>query len=91
MLVEEKQMLPLSLLQKKLPSTIKNIRSGGNAVYVIDNDSMGAVLLSYTEYEYLKNIEEVFEFMEISDMVQDRLKDYDASKNISWESVRENV
>jgi len=91
MLVETKQMLPMSLLQKKLPSTIKSVRYSGNAVYVIENNTMEAVLLSYKEYEYLKKIEETFELMEISDMVQNRMANYDASKNIPWEKVREEI
>jgi PHD/YefM family antitoxin component YafN of YafNO toxin-antitoxin module len=91
MLIETKQMLPISILQKKLPKTIKSVNSGGNAVYVVENDTMEAVLLSYKEYEYLKEIEEVFELMEISGIIKDRMKNYDKSKNISWESVRENI
>ncbi|MCL2845701.1 MAG: type II toxin-antitoxin system Phd/YefM family antitoxin [Chitinivibrionia bacterium] len=91
MLVETKQMLPMSLLQKKLPSTIKSVRYSGNAVYVIENNVMEAVLLSYKEYEYLKKIEEAFELMEINDMLQSRMENYDPSKNIPWEKVRENI
>lgn len=91
MLVETKQMLPMSHLQKKLPSTIRNVRHSGNAVYVIENNVMEAVLLSYKEYEYLKEIEDIFERMEISDMLQNRMASYDSSQNIPWENVRENV
>lgn len=88
MLIEAKQMLPMSQLQKTLPRTIRSVRTNGNAFYVIENDAMEAVLLSYKEYEYLKNIAEMFELMEISDMLESRMKNYDKSKNIPWEQVR---
>jgi len=91
MLVETEQMLPVSLLQKRLPKTIKSVHSSGNAVYVVENDTMEAVLLSYKEYEYLKKIEEIFENMEINDMLQDRMKNYDVSNSIPWENVRKDI
>jgi hypothetical protein len=52
---------------------------------------MEAVLLSYDEYEYLKNIEEIFEQFEIKNMVEKRLRKYDLKNNISWEKIREEI
>jgi PHD/YefM family antitoxin component YafN of YafNO toxin-antitoxin module len=52
---------------------------------------MEAVLLSYDEYEYLKNIEEIFEQFEIKNMVEKRLEKYDTKNNISWENIREEI
>jgi hypothetical protein len=52
---------------------------------------MEAVLLSYDEYEYLKNIEIVFEQFEIKNMIDKRLEKYDPRKNISWESLKERI
>ena len=91
MLVDTRQMLPMSQLQKTLPRTIKSVRTNGNAFYVVENNTMEAVLLSYKEYEYLRSIAEMVELMEINDMVQDRMKNYDKSKNIPWEQVRADV
>ena len=91
MLVDTKQMLPVSQLQKTLPRTIRSVRTNGNAFYVVENNTMEAVLLSYKEYEYLRSIAEILELMEINDMVQDRMKNYNKSKNIPWEQVRVDV
>jgi hypothetical protein len=52
---------------------------------------MEEVLLSYDEYEYLKNIEEVFEQSEIKNMIDKRLEKYDPKKNISWEKLKEKL
>ena len=61
MLVDTKQMLPVSQLQKTLPRTIRSVRTNGNAFYVVENNTMEAVLLSYKEYEYLRSIAEILE------------------------------
>jgi len=91
MLVETKQMMPMSQLQRTLPRTIKSVRTNGNAFYVVENNTMEAVLLSYKEYEYLRNIAEMVELMEIGEMIENRMKNYDKSKNIPWEQVRADV
>jgi len=90
MLVETKQMIPITQLQKQLTQTVRNLSNSGEAVYILKNNNMEAVLLSYQEYEYLKEIEEIFEHFEIKNMVDARLKNYNPNKNISWEKIREN-
>ena len=90
MLVETKQMVPITQLQKQLTQTVRNLSNSGKAVYILKNNNMEAVLLSYQEYEYLKEIEEIFEHFEIKNMVDARLKNYNPNKNISWEKIREN-
>jgi PHD/YefM family antitoxin component YafN of YafNO toxin-antitoxin module len=67
------------------------LSDSGKAVYILKNNNMEAVLLSYNEYEYLKNIEEIFEQFEIKDMVEKRSKKYDPKNNISWEKIREEI
>jgi hypothetical protein len=52
---------------------------------------MEAVLLSYHEYEHLKNLEEVFEQYEIKNMIEKRMKGYKPKKNIAWENIKEEV
>ena len=89
MLVETKQMLPITRLQKELTRTVRELSESGDAVYILKNNTMEAVLLSYCEYEYLKNIEEIFEQFEIKNTVETRLGKYDPKNNISWESIRE--
>ena len=60
MLVETKQMIPITRLQKELTQTVRNLSDSGEAIYILKNNNMEAVLLSYQEYEYLKEIQEIF-------------------------------
>ena len=89
MLVETDQMVPNTRLQKELTQTVRDLSDSGKAVYILKNNAMEAVLLSYQEYEYLKNIEEVFEHYEIKNMIENRLKTYNAQNNVSWKEIRE--
>jgi PHD/YefM family antitoxin component YafN of YafNO toxin-antitoxin module len=84
-------MVPITRLQKELTQTVRELSDSGKAVYILKNNNMEAVLLSYDEYEYLKNIEEIFEQFEIKNMVEKRLKKYDPKNNISWEKIREEI
>ena len=89
MLIETDQMVPITRLQKELTQTVRELSASGKAVYILKNNNMEAVLLSYHEYEYLKNIEEVFEQHEIKNMIAKRLKEYKSQNNVSWEEIRE--
>jgi PHD/YefM family antitoxin component YafN of YafNO toxin-antitoxin module len=89
MLIETKQMVPITRLQKELTQTVRELSDSGKAVYILKNNNMEAVLLSYDEYEYLKNIEEIFEQFEIKNIVEKRLRKYDPKNNTSWEKIRE--
>jgi PHD/YefM family antitoxin component YafN of YafNO toxin-antitoxin module len=84
-------MVPITRLQKELTQTVRELSDSGKAVYILKNNNMEAVLLSYDEYEYLKNIEEVFEQFEIKNTVEERLREYDPRNNISWEKIREEI
>jgi PHD/YefM family antitoxin component YafN of YafNO toxin-antitoxin module len=88
-LVETKQMIPITRLQKELTQTVRNLSDSGKAVYILKNNNMEAVLLSYQEYEYLKEIEETFEHFEIKNIIDSRMENYHKSKNVSWEKIRE--
>jgi len=50
---------------------------------------MEAVLLSFKEYEYLKEIEEIYERLEIKNTIDTRMKNYDPKKNKSWKKIKE--
>ena len=91
MLVEPKQMVPITRLQKELTQTVRSLSTSGKAVYILKNNNMEAVLLSYREYEYLKEIEEIYERHEIKNIIENRKKNYDPKNNKSWESIREDV
>jgi len=90
MLIETKQMVPITRLQKELTQTVRNLSDSGKAVYILKNNNMEAVLLSFQEYEYLKKIEEMFEHFEIKNIIDTRIKSYDPSKNVSWKKMKEN-
>lgn len=91
MLVETKQMIPVTRLQKELTRTIRNLSDSGKAVYILDDNNMEAVLLSYQEYEYLKELEDIFERHEIKDMVDTRMEKYNPKDTISWEDVKKGM
>ena len=91
MLVEPKQMVPITRLQKELTQTVRSLSTSGKAVYILKNNNMEAVLLSYREYEHLKEIEEIHERQEIKNIIENRMKNYDPKNNISWENIREDV
>ena len=90
MLVETKQMVPITRLQKELTQTVRNLSDSGEAVYILKNNNMEAVLLSYQEYEYLKEIQEIFEHLEINNVINNRLKNYNPKKNVPWEKIKGN-
>ena len=91
MLAETKQMIPITRLQKELTKTVRELSDSGKAVYILKNNNMEAVLLSFQEYEYLKEIEEIFEQFEIKIDIDSRLKNYDPKNNVPWESIKEDV
>ena len=91
MMVEAKQLMPITRLQKQLTQTVRDLSVSGNPVYILKNNNMEAVLLSYNEYEYLKEIEELFEQTEINNIIQKRKKNYDPKRNISWAEIRDDA
>jgi len=89
MLIETEQMIPITKLQKELTQTVRELSDSGKPVYILKNNNMEAVLLSYSEYDYLKNIADTFEQFQIKNVIEDRMKKYNPKKNISWEAIRE--
>ena len=84
MLVEPKQMVPITRLQKELTQTVRSLSNTGEAVYVLKNNNMEAVLLSFKEYEYLKEIEEIYERYEIKKIIEKRMETYNPKNNVPW-------
>ena len=91
MLVETKQMVPITRLQKELTQMVRNLSDSGEPVYILKNNNMEAVLLSYQEYEYLREIQEIFEHLEIKNIIDTRLENYNPVKNIPWEKIKGKV
>jgi len=54
------------------------------------NNTMEAVIMPFDRYEKLAELEEIEEQKEIYSVVQERMSHYDASKNVSWSSLRNN-
>jgi len=91
MLVETKQMVPVTRLRKELTRTIRNLANSGKAVYILNDNNMEAVLLSYHEYEYLKELEDVFERYEIKNMIETRMENYNPKDTVSWEDIKKGM
>ena len=88
MLVDTKKIVPITRLQKELTQQIRELSNSGEAVYVLKNNNMEAVLVTFDEYEHLMDLEEMFEYFEIDEMIEKRVKNYKSKGNVSWESIR---
>ena len=91
MLLETNQMIPVTKLQKELTKKIREISETGEALYILKNNNMEAVMLSFEEYEYLHNLQELFEQMEIKSMLEERLAKYNPENNKPWDQIREDL
>lgn len=89
MLVETAQMMPITKLQKELTQTVRKVSEENESVYILKNNNMEAVMIPFQQYEYLSMLDEVFERLEIAQNIKERMKKYDAAKNVSWDSIRE--
>ena len=89
MLLETNQMIPVTKLQKELTKKVREVTETGEALYILKNNHMEAVMLSFEEYEHLHMLEEIFEQMEIKTMLETRMEKYDRNTNKSWIEIRE--
>ena len=76
MLVESDNIIPITRLQKELTQTVRELANTGEPVYILKNNNMEAVLLTFEEYKHLSDLEELFEYFEIKDMIDVRLRNY---------------
>lgn len=88
MLVETDRIMPITRLQKELTQTVRELAETGEAVYILKNNNMEAVMVSFSEYEYLINLEEMFEYYEINNMINTRNTHYDANNSVEWEEIK---
>ena len=89
MLVETDRIMPITRLQKELTQTVRELSETGEAVYILKNNNMEAVMVPFSEYEYLINLEEMFEYYEINDMIKSRFQNYNVNNSVGWEQIKE--
>jgi PHD/YefM family antitoxin component YafN of YafNO toxin-antitoxin module len=61
----------------------------GEPVYILKNNNMEAVILTFDEYKHLSDLEEMFEYFELKDMIDARLKNYAVERNVDWNSIKD--
>ncbi len=88
MLVDTEKLISVTKLQRELTQKLKEVSETGEPVFVLRNNEMAAVIVSAEEYELLTQAEEILEHLEIAERIEERLKGYDRSKNISWEKMK---
>ncbi len=89
MLVESDRIMPITKLQKELTQTVRELSETGEPVYILKNNNMEAVMVPFSEYEYLTNLEEMFEYYEINNMIKTRIHNYDVNNSIEWGKIKE--
>jgi PHD/YefM family antitoxin component YafN of YafNO toxin-antitoxin module len=88
MLVETDRIIPITRLQKELTQTVRELSETGEAVFILKNNNMEAVMLPFDEYKHLMDIEEMYEYFEINDHIAERMKKYRPEANVDWRNVR---
>ena len=88
MMVDTAQIMPITQLQKTLMQTVRKVSEDKQPVFIMKNNTMEAVIMSFDRYEKLSELEELEEQKEIYSMVQEGMSHYDASKNVSRSSLR---
>ena len=91
MLLETDQMIPVTKLQRELTKRVRQVSETGEELYILKNNSMEAVMVPFEKYKYLHQLEELIEQIEIKDMIDSRLADYDLNNNVSWNEIREDL
>ena len=46
-------------------------------------------MVSFSEYEYLTNLEEMFEYYEIDAMLKTRMKKYNPNESVEWDQIKD--
>lgn len=89
MLVESDRIVPITRLQRELTQTVRELSESGEPVYILKNNTMEAVMLTFEEYRHLSDLEEVFEYFEIKDVIDSRMHTYSPDESVSWEDIKE--
>jgi PHD/YefM family antitoxin component YafN of YafNO toxin-antitoxin module len=89
MLVESDRIIPITRLQKELTQTVRELSESGEPVYILKNNNMEAVMLTFDEYKHLSVLEEMFEYFEIKDVIDSRMQTYLINDSINWSDIKE--
>jgi PHD/YefM family antitoxin component YafN of YafNO toxin-antitoxin module len=88
MLLDTNKMISITKLQRELTQKMRDVSETKEPLYVLRNNEVEAVIVSSGEYAALKEMEEVLEHFEVYEMVQERMKCYDPSHNVSLDEIR---
>jgi len=88
MQVDTERMISIARLQKELTGKLREITNNEEPLFVMRNNYLAAVIISPAEYELLKDAEGLLEHLEIAEMIGQRFKNHDRSKNVSWDQVK---
>ena len=91
MLIDTKNIISITQLQRELTQKVRDVISDGESLYITKNSQIKVAVISFEELEYLRELEEIFEQFEVKDLLDKRLRNYDPGKNVSWENVREDI
>jgi PHD/YefM family antitoxin component YafN of YafNO toxin-antitoxin module len=86
--VQKNKTISVAELQRELTRKLRAVSRTKEPLFVLNKDEVTAVVMSPDEYAALKDVEEVFEHLEIYEMVRERMKHYDPTQNISLEEIR---
>ncbi|MGP1454772.1 MAG: type II toxin-antitoxin system Phd/YefM family antitoxin [Treponema sp.] len=89
MLVETTKMVSITKLQKELTQAVRKVSEENEPVYILKNNNMAAVMIPFHQYEYLSMLGEIFEHLEIAKQITLRMRNYDESKSVDWDAIRE--
>ncbi len=87
MLVDTDKIIGITELQKNLPKIIRNIKDN-SPLFVARRNEISAIILPVDEYNRMTELIELLEYMEISDNIKSRMKNYNSEKNISWDKIK---
>ena len=88
MQVDTERMISITNLQKELARKLRKLTDNAEPLFVMRNNDLAAVIISPAEYELLKDAEALLEHLEIAEMIGQRFKNHDSSKNVSWNQVK---
>jgi PHD/YefM family antitoxin component YafN of YafNO toxin-antitoxin module len=88
MLANTDKTISSKALNRELAKKLRSVSRTKEPLFVLSDNMVAAVIVSPDEYAALKDVEEVFEHFEIYEMVRDRMKHHETSKNVTIEEIK---